>query len=100
MTDQRVKIYSRHNCTRHHRSGRTFAQCAIRRPAWITGRGDYAVISYCGQATVTLHSTFESAELRFMAIEEFGCAHHCIGRHTLAYISLQHQKEFENLKHV
>lgn len=76
-------VYRRHNCTKKHRTARTFMKCAIRRAVWIWGEGEYALIAWCGVPTVMLHETREQAEWSEEQIDRYGCGHECDGRHII-----------------
>jgi hypothetical protein len=81
-----MKVYRRHNCTRSHRSARTFMKCAIPKAAWIVGRGDYASIAWCDVPTVELYATQEDAERAKATIDRTGCGGRCQRRHEVVQI--------------
>jgi len=78
-----MKTYSRHNCSAAHRTYRTFAECAIRRTAWVQGSGPIALIAWCRVPTVTLHATVEAAEAAKSFIDQYKCGGMCTGRHEI-----------------
>jgi hypothetical protein len=83
-----MKTYRRHNCTRHHRSHHTLANCIWPHALWITGNGCYATVSHCGRGiTVQLHQTVDDARIALAAIDIGGCGGRCTDRHEVIDIS-------------
>lgn len=78
-----ILTYRRHNCTRRHRTYRTFAKCIWPRAHWISGNGPYAVAAHCRGTTVTLHADLETAEAALRAIDGGGCGGRCKRHHKL-----------------
>lgn len=82
-------IYRRHNCTRRHRTHRTFAKCIWPRAVWISGNAPLAVIAYCRDTTITLHHDLESARDALAVIDSTGCGGRCSRHHKLVRLEPQ-----------
>lgn len=81
-------IYRRHNCTRRHRTYRTFAKCIWPRAEWILGDGPYATIAYCRVTTIELHADLDAARCALAVIDSTGCGGRCSRRHKLVQLEL------------
>lgn len=83
-----MKTYRRHNCSRTHRSAKTFMACAIPHHAWIRGDGPYAVISWChNQPTISLWDSLAEADRSKAFIDNTRCGGKCSYRHELVMVS-------------
>lgn len=87
--NREITNYRRHNCTRDHRSDRTFAQCVWPRAHWVIGDGPYATLAFCRVLTIELHETREHAERMLDVIAGSGCGGACKGErgHRLVFLS-------------
>jgi hypothetical protein len=87
-----TKVYTQHRCSHRHRMERTFLTCAFPRAAWVSGRGPFAVMAWCGPLTVTLWPTMADAKGAMTQIDTYACGHLCVGRHEIVRVALDHQR--------
>ena len=81
--------YSKHYCTRGHKSYSTFARCIWgKRAHWVIGEGPYALLAWCGGLTVSLHDTEDSALSDKAMIDKTGCGGHCNNDHRVLRLEL------------
>lgn len=83
-----MKIYRNHKCNSKHRTVRTFLKCAIPHHAWISGKGDIAVIAWCRIPTVTLWTNEADALKSKTMIDDTACGGRCIRHHDLVKVML------------
>lgn len=84
-----MKVYRQHGCSSIHRTYNRLARCMIRRVAWVSGEGPYALIAWCRVPTVTLYETPERAHA---ALEALGaCGGHCTRRHEVVALVRPHE---------
>jgi hypothetical protein len=82
-------------CGKRHRTPRTLLACHIPHAAWISGKGNIALIARCGIPTITLHDSTASALRDMEFIDTVGCGHACSGRrsdHVIAWVNLAGQR--------
>ena len=79
----KCKRYTRHNCTRSHRTVHTLARCTWPRAHWIAGGGQFASVAYCRGTTVMLWPTAEAAHEARRDIDAYGCGGACVRRHDV-----------------
>src|SRR4051794_3885381 len=60
-----------------HRTFTTLAKCRWPKAAWVAGDGPFALVAYCGTATVTLHETRAGAEASKRSIDWTACGGKC-----------------------
>ena len=76
-----MKVYARHRCTAKHRTTKTFMRCAIPNAVWVDGKGDLALIAWCGSGpSVALYEDLDEAEKRKRILDDAGCGGGCRGR--------------------
>lgn len=84
-----MKTYRRHHCSRAHRTAETFLRCAIRGTAWIEGDGEFALVAWCRQPTITLFGDPAGAETQLRTLNATGCGGRCIARHEVIAVWLE-----------
>ena len=82
-----MKVYRAHNCGRRHQAWPALARCMWRHAAWISGDGPWAVIAWCGVASVSLHEDPDAADLAIERVDATGCGSQCTGRHELVRLA-------------
>ena len=82
-----MKTYSRHYCSRTHRSYNALARCIWRKAEWISGNGEYASLAHCGVLTVELHKTLESVQKAKAVIDNSACGHRCVRDHEIVRLA-------------
>lgn len=88
LGENSVKTYRNHNCSRRHKSTRTFLKCAIPNNAWVAGQGHIAVIAWCRIPTVTLWANLEDALQSKSMIDDTACGGRCIRHHELVQVDI------------
>lgn len=80
-----MKVYRQHRCRGYHARGFDFVLCAIPRLEGVYGRGEYAVIAWCGR-TVWLFTDEEEAHGLMDKYEFDGCGPGCKEKHDIVRI--------------
>lgn len=93
-----MKTYRQHNCTKCHRTYRTFAQCSFRQDGhWVVGEGQYASMSWCTKnepesyrrgISVHLFNELEQALEAKRLIDETACGGRCRKQHEIIRLDL------------
>ncbi|WP_306233864.1 hypothetical protein [Agrococcus beijingensis] len=78
-------------CRKGHATARGFARCKVRGLAWITGRGDWALVAWCGNPTITLWPTETEAADRGSVLAAARCGRACRGAHQIIHINLNRE---------
>jgi hypothetical protein len=79
-----------HECDVEHRTHRQMAICAYTNAyskAKVTGKGKWAVVSFCAKPTVTLWPEQWRALKALRRLEDNGCGPRCRDRHALRVLS-------------
>ena len=84
-----MKIYRRHNCEAQHRTPRALMKCAVPRAAWVAGSGEFALIAWCGEPTITLWGRAAEAEEQREMLAGTGCGGRCTRRHEVVRVVLE-----------
>lgn len=53
--------------------------------AWITGKGDYALIALCGEPTIQFYKSEEVAQRQSDSLARFGCGERCTCKHLIMH---------------
>lgn len=85
------KTYRRHECHQMHGTHRQFAACIWPTAAFISGSGQWAVISRCRtrRPTITLHDDIYRARAALTVLDRTNCGGVCRGSHEIIRLSLR-----------
>lgn len=76
-------------CTRRHATERTMLRCKIPGLAWVTGKGSWALIAWCGsRPTACLWPTQTEALDTASVLCATGCGRPCRSRHDVVQVRL------------
>lgn len=86
QTLARMGRVEEHNCGTTHRTPRQVALCAYANDysqPKVTGKGRWAVVSFCAKPTVTLWPSQWVAVRALRRLDDYGCGRRCRDRHTI-----------------
>ena len=79
-------------CRRSHKSARGFLRCKLPALKWCTGAGDWALIAWCGNPTITLWPTHTEAADMGNLLHAIRCGRSCRGAHEIVHIQLTRER--------